>query len=270
MCSALFQQQSGHSAMSINFNYEDELEDIIESGIYQSLDEVSIEEQDFYLLRLEEENIQAFEAEIGLDHPLLDHEANEQAEQEYYELEYLKTLDVLKVGIEIFNYGVDLCNSSSMDLQEAICCFSKTIQIIFDHFSQEGIADRSIEEGSGCLEMAHGVLNIRLGNKDKSSCNLYRDCKINLALVFLAANAYFLRGKLSARNNNIEDALKDFNEIILAIPHYINAYLYRGSLYLTLNDYRNALQDFDKVLQDKPMDAIAIAGKNHALVLMSK
>jgi tetratricopeptide (TPR) repeat protein len=250
--------------MSINFNYGDELGDIIESGIYQSLDEISIEEQDFYLLRLEEEDAQAFEAEIGLDNPLLEHEANEQAEQEYYESEYLKTLDVLKVGIEVFNYGVNLYNSGKTESKEMIDSFSTTIQLVLDYLIEEGILDHLPEEESNSLKLASDVLEILLGNKDKYFYAIY---KSKLSLITLAANSYLVRGLLKAKDGKLQEGLKDLTEVISVIPHYINAYLHRGNIYLSLGNAESALQDFEKVLQYKPTDKLALAGKNKALIL---
>lgn len=62
----------------------------------------------------------------------------------------------------------------------------------------------------------------------------------------------FQQGTRKARQNDLEGAIADFDQVILHNPNYSQAYLNRGVTYRKLEKYQEAIADFDQVIRLYP------------------
>lgn len=67
-------------------------------------------------------------------------------------------------------------------------------------------------------------------------------------------NGYWWRGQALYQLGYIQDACKDFTNVIQISPTYIDAYHWRGLAYFSLKDFSNARADLEKVRDSQPGD----------------
>lgn len=63
-----------------------------------------------------------------------------------------------------------------------------------------------------------------------------------------STDAYIYRGLAYAMENNLNQAIKDYNQALMAQPDYAYVYMLRGAVYNDLEDYNKAILDYDKAI----------------------
>ena len=72
------------------------------------------------------------------------------------------------------------------------------------------------------------------------------------------------RGNVRMSQNNIEEAIADFNHSVELAPQYPDAYLNRGIAYETEGSWDLALADYNRVLEIDPQDPVAYNNRGNA------
>lgn len=65
------------------------------------------------------------------------------------------------------------------------------------------------------------------------------------------------RGNARVSQNNLQDAISDYNQAIILAPSAPDPYLNRGTAYEGLGEYKKAITDYEQVLKLYPDDAMA-------------
>ena len=77
----------------------------------------------------------------------------------------------------------------------------------------------------------------------------------------LSANAYYDRGAAWEARDEIDEALKDYNEALRKNPKFAEVYNARANIHSLKGDYDKAIQDYDKSLQLGPGDSTVLCNR---------
>jgi tetratricopeptide (TPR) repeat protein len=106
------------------------------------------------------------------------------------------------------------------------------------------------EDRSAAVVWRRGNDLLALGNTEEAESQFTRSIELDAG----SYHAYFSRGLIRLRRNDLQAALSDFDEVIKAAPEYVEGLIYRGLVLETMGRIQQAASDLQRAGEIAPGD----------------